>query len=115
MPSLTRAEAADRAALLTVDSYTVGLDLTTGATGFASTTVVRFRCARPDADTFVELRPATLAEVRLNGRTVDPADLVDGRLPLTGLAADNELTVRATMAYSNSGEGLHRFTDPADG
>jgi aminopeptidase N len=114
MPSLSRTEAADRAALLTVDSYDVDLDLTTGDAEFASTTVLRFRCARPGAGTFVEVSPVALAEVTLNGRAVDPAGLTDGRLPLTDLAADNELTVRASMAYSNSGEGLHRFVDPAD-
>src|SRR6266496_4124183 len=31
------------------------------------------------------------------------------------LASVVDLFVRATMAYSNSGEGLHRFVDPADG
>jgi aminopeptidase N len=115
MPSLTRAEAADRAALLSVDAYTIDLDLTTSDREFAATTVVRFRCARPGADTFVELRPSILHAATLNGRPLDVADLVGNRLPLTGLAADNELVVRATMPYSNSGAGLHRFTDPADG
>ena len=33
----------------------------------------------------------------------------------TGLRAENELRVVAECAYSRSGEGLHRFTDPADG
>ncbi|NJC71675.1 aminopeptidase N [Planosporangium thailandense] len=115
MPSLTRAEAAERAALLSVDEYAIDLDLTAHGDGFASTTVVRFRCAHPGEDTFVELRPAALRSVTLNGRALDVADLDDNRLPLTDLAADNELVVEATMAYSNSGEGLHRFVDPADG
>jgi aminopeptidase N len=115
MPSLTRAEAAERAALLSVDGYTIDLDLTGTDAEFGSTTVVRLRCARPGVDTFVEIRPAVLHSVTLNGRELDVASLDDNRLPLTGLAADNELVVRATMAYSNSGEGLHRFVDPADG
>jgi aminopeptidase N len=115
MPSLTRAEAAERAALLSVDAYAIDLDLTTGDAEFAATTVVRFGCTRPGADTFVEIRPTALRSVTLNGRVLDVADLGDNRLALTGLAADNELVVRATMAYSNSGEGLHRFIDPADG
>jgi aminopeptidase N len=115
MPSLTRAEAAERAALLSVDAYEIDLDLTTADAEFGSTTVVRFRCARPGADTFVEIRPAALHSVTLNGRVLDLTGLADNRLPLTGLAADNELVVRARMAHSNSGEGLHRFVDPADG
>jgi aminopeptidase N len=115
MPSLTRVEAAERAALLSVDGYLVDLDLTTGDAEFGTTTTVRFTCARPGADTFVELRPAALHSATLNGRPLDVTALDDNRLWLTDLATDNELVVRATMAYSNSGEGLHRFTDPADG
>ena len=34
---------------------------------------------------------------------------------MTGLAASNVLRMAADCAYSRSGEGLHRFTDPADG
>ncbi|MDT4986404.1 MAG: aminopeptidase [Micromonosporaceae bacterium] len=118
MPSLTRDEAAERAALLTVDGYTIDLDLTRGATEFGSTTVIRFRCDRPGAATFAELRPIRVHRALLNGRDVDVTalDAGDGnRLRLYDLAADNELTVHATMAYSNTAEGLHRFVDPADG
>ena len=43
-------------------------------------------------------------------------DAFDGnRIALAPLAAENELRVVARCAYSRSGEGLHRFTDPADG
>jgi len=38
-----------------------------------------------------------------------------GRIALTDLAAENELTVVAECAYMNTGEGLHRFVDPIDG
>ncbi|GAA3773454.1 aminopeptidase N [Plantactinospora mayteni] len=115
MPSLTRVAAVERAALLTVESYDIELDLTGGPERFRSTTTVRFRAATPGAGTFVEVRPARLLGVRLNGAELDPAALADNQLPLTGLAADNTLVVEAEMAYSNSGEGLHRFVDPADG
>jgi aminopeptidase N len=115
MPSLTRVEAAERAALLSVDGYLVDLDLTTGDAEFGATTTVRFTCARPGADTFVELRPAALRSATLNGGPLDVTALDDNRLRLADLATDNELVVVATMAYSNTGEGLHRFTDPADG
>ncbi len=43
MPSLTRVEAAERAALLSVDGYLVELDLTTADAEFGSATTVRFR------------------------------------------------------------------------
>jgi aminopeptidase N len=115
MPALTRTEAQRRARLLDVGSYTVHLDLARGEEVFGSTTVIHFGCAEPGAATFVELRPAALHKVTLNGAELDPASFRDGRLPLTGLAAENELCVEADMSYSRTGEGMHRFTDPADG
>ena len=114
MPSLTRAEAAERATGLAVESYDVDLDLTVGETRFRSRTAIRFR-ATPGTTTFAEVKPAALTAVRLNDAALDPATLDGNRIPLTGLLADNTLIVEAEMAYSNTGEGLHRFVDPADG
>ncbi|WP_446210986.1 aminopeptidase N [Micromonospora sp. IBSANI012] len=114
MPSLTRVEATARRALITVESYEVDLDLSGGAERFRSTATIRFR-ATPGADTFVEVKPARLLGTRLNDRDLDPDSLADNRLPLTGLTEENTLTVTAEMAYSNTGEGMHRFVDPADG
>jgi aminopeptidase N len=105
----------DRAGLVAVDEYAIDLDLTVGEADFGSTTTLRFRCHRPGAATFAEIRPAVLHKVILNGRPLDPATLTDNRLPLPDLATENTLVVRATMAYSNGGEGLHRAIDPADG
>ncbi|QFG21183.1 aminopeptidase N [Actinomadura sp. WMMB 499] len=115
--NLTRDEARERARLLTVGSYAVELDLTTGTERFGSTTVIRFGSAEPGASTFVDLHGAVVREATLNGTALDPAsyDADKGRLPLPGLAADNELRVVADCAYSRSGEGLHRFVDPVDG
>ncbi|MFQ6172370.1 aminopeptidase N [Oryzobacter sp. R7] len=115
MPSLTRAEASARAALLTVEAMEVDLDLDRGPETFGSRTTVRFSCREPGASTFVEVRPRELHAVRLNGADLDVRALEDGRLPLTALAAENVLEVEATMAYSHDGQGLHRSTDPADG
>ncbi|GAB3981066.1 aminopeptidase N [Actinoallomurus acanthiterrae] len=114
MSALTRAEAQTRARLLDVRSYSVHLDLTRGDEVFHATSLIRFG-ARPGTDTFVEVRPASLRRAVLNGRVLDPASLRDGRLPLPDLAADNELCVEADMRYSRTGEGMHRFVDPADG
>ncbi|WP_435735523.1 aminopeptidase N [Cellulosimicrobium sp. PMB13] len=113
--NLTRAEASERAAIVDVRSYDVALDLTTGATTFASTTVVRFT-ATEGASTFVDLVAPSVREVVLNGRSLDPAEVfADSRIALDGLAADNELRVVADCGYTNTGEGLHRFVDPVDG
>ncbi|MFD0687707.1 aminopeptidase N [Actinomadura fibrosa] len=114
--NLTRDEARERARLLTVESYAVELDLTTGEERFGSTTVIRFGSAEAGASTFVDLHGAVVREVTLNGGALDPAsyDAEKGRIPLPGLAAENELRVVADCAYSRSGEGLHRFVDPVD-
>ena len=115
MPSLTRAEAVDRAALITVDAMEVDLDLDRGDEVFGSRATIRFTCHHPGEGTFVEVRPRELDTVVLNGTPLDPASLVDGRVALPALAAANVLEVEATMAYSHDGQGLHRSTDPADG
>ncbi|MFJ4106575.1 aminopeptidase N [Oerskovia enterophila] len=113
--NLTRAEAAERAGVVTVRSYEVALDLTTGPTTFGSTTVVRF-AATPGASTFIDLIAPTVHEITLNGEALDVAQVfADSRIQLSGLAAQNELRVVADAAYTNSGEGLHRFVDPVDG
>ncbi|MEU5784813.1 aminopeptidase N [Micromonospora lupini] len=114
MPSLTRVEATARGAAITVESYQVDLDLTADGDLFRSRVEIRFRAAA-GAATFAEVKPANLLAVRLNDRDLDPGTLTDNRLPLADLAATNTLVVEAEMAYSNTGEGMHRFIDPADG
>lgn len=115
MSVLTRDEAQARAEFLDVHRYTVDLDLTTGDETFGSRTAVRFT-ARTDGDTFVELKPAELRAVTLDGQALDTGTLDGNRLPLKNLTAgEHELTVDAVMRYSRTGEGMHRFTDPTDG
>ncbi|MBK5306199.1 MAG: aminopeptidase N [Frankiaceae bacterium] len=112
MRNLLREEAADRARLLDVTSYDVDLDLTAEA-DFGSTVVIRFACREPGASSFAELDGRPL-EVSLNGRDLGTG--TDGnRIALPDLQADNELRVVARCDWSRTGEGLHRFTDPADG
>ncbi|MEY9967268.1 aminopeptidase N [Streptacidiphilus sp. MAP12-16] len=123
--NLTRDEARERARILSVDGYEVHLDLRSavqpvaegqGAGRFGSRTVLRFRCSEPGADSFADLLAPAVRSVVLNGRELDPAEVFDGsRIALAGLAETNELVVEADCAYSRSGEGLHRFTDPVDG
>ncbi|MDQ2873517.1 MAG: aminopeptidase N [Actinomycetota bacterium] len=112
---LTRDEARQRAALVTVDSYRIDLDVTGGDTTFGSTTVIRFRCREPGASTFVNLTAPSVRRIVLNDGLVDRAVFNGDRVLLAGLLAENVLTVHAECAYSRTGEGLHRFTDPVDG
>ncbi|MGA5371341.1 aminopeptidase N [Streptomyces griseoincarnatus] len=122
--NLTRDEARERAALLSVDGYEVSLDLRSAVGGhegdgprtFRSVTTVRFRCAEPGASSFADLIAPGVTAVSLNGRDLDPAQVFDGsRILLEDLAAENELVVDAQCAYSRTGEGMHRFVDPEDG
>jgi aminopeptidase N len=114
--NLTRDEATARAAVIAVDHYDVALDLTTSDTTFRSTTTVRFTSSEPGTATFVDLIAPSVEAITLNGEQLDPATHFDGvRISLPATAAQNTLTVDATAAYMNTGEGLHRFTDPVDG
>ena len=115
--NLTRDEAATRSALITVNSYQVDLDLTPRTDDdatFGSVSVIRFSCTAPGSATFADLTAPAVREITLNDAPVR-LDAFDGdRITLAGLAAENVLRVTADCAYSRSGEGLHRFTDPAD-
>ncbi|MFD5078104.1 aminopeptidase N [Streptomyces sp. NPDC058371] len=121
--NLSRDEAQERAALLSVDGYEVSLDLRSavGDAGseprtFRSVTTIRFRCTEPGASSFADLIAPAVTAVSLNGRDLDPGAVFDGsRIRLDDLAADNELVVDAQCAYSRTGEGMHRFVDPEDG
>ncbi|MGW4164284.1 aminopeptidase N [Streptomyces sp. NPDC004788] len=117
--NLTREEAQQRAKLLTVDAYEVDLDLTGAQEGgtYRSATLVRFNSAEAGAETFIDLVAPTVHEVVLNGHALDVAAVFqDSRIALAGLLAGaNELKVVADCAYTNTGEGLHRFVDPVDG
>lgn len=113
--NLTRIEASDRAAHLSVESYQVELDLTTSAEVFASKTVVRFSCNTPGYDTFIDAQTASVERIVLNGVELDPATHSDNvRISLPNLQTENLLEIHAHGKYSNSGEGLHRFVDPVD-
>ncbi|GAB2954791.1 aminopeptidase N [Streptomyces pseudoechinosporeus] len=121
--NLSRDEARERAALLSVDGYEVSLDLRSavddtdaGPRTFRSVTTIRFRCAEPGATSFADLIAPSVTAVSLNGKDLDPGAVFDGsRILLEDLGDDNELVVDAQCAYSRTGEGLHRFVDPEDG
>lgn len=119
LPNLTRDQAIERAALVTVDSYQITLDLTDGNGGpgertFRSTTTVVFD-ALAGADTVIDLSAETVRSATLNGREVDISGYDESTgILLRGLADRNVVVVDADCRYSNTGEGLHRFVDPVD-
>ncbi|TPQ17502.1 aminopeptidase N [Streptomyces sporangiiformans] len=115
--NLTREEAQQRAKLLTVDSYEIDLDLSGAQEGgtYRSVTTVRFDSAE-NAESFIDLVAPTVHEIALNGDHLDPEEVFkDSRIALSGiLQGRNVLRVVAECAYTNTGEGLHRFVDPVD-
>jgi aminopeptidase N len=120
LPNLTRDQAAERAALITVDSYRIKLDVTDGdgkpgERTFRSATTVEFD-ALAGAETYVDLAADRVYSATLNGRAIDVSGYDESTgIPLTGLSERNVLVVEADCRYSNTGEGLHRFVDPVDG
>ena len=113
--NLTRTEAVERRDLVDATSYDVSIDLTTSPETFRTVTRVEFT-GTEGATTFIDAITDTVHAVKLNGIDLDPAEVADGvRITLPNLAANNELIVEADMRYMNTGEGLHRAVDPADG
>jgi len=120
LPNLTRDQAVERAALVTVDNYRVDLDLTDGdgkpgERTFRSVTTVTFD-ALAGADTVIDIAAGTVRSATLNGRELDVSGYDESTgIALSGLAEHNVVVVDAACRYSNTGEGLHRFVDPVDG
>ncbi|UOB12883.1 aminopeptidase N [Streptomyces sp. HP-A2021] len=116
--NLTREEAQQRAKLLAVESYEIELDLSGAQEGgtYRSVTTVRFDVTENGAESFIDLVAPAVHEVTLNGDSLDPAEVfADSRIALRGLLEGrNILRVVADCAYTNTGEGLHRFVDPVD-
>ncbi|MEO7125010.1 MAG: aminopeptidase N [Nakamurella sp.] len=119
-PNLTRDQATQRAALISVDHYLIALDLTNGAgepgtDTFSSRTEVRFNAAEVGESTWIDFVGHAVTAATLNGQPLDVSGWSSvGGLTLPNLAADNVLVVDAVGRYMNTGEGLHRFVDPVD-
>ncbi len=112
--NLTRAEAKVRSGLIAVDSYDVDLNLVSGDETFISSTTVRFTCNSPGSSTFIDAVGKSIVSATLNGSPVDVSTFDGESVHLLNLAASNELVLVVESVYSKSGEGLHRFVDPAD-
>ncbi|WP_375423969.1 aminopeptidase N [uncultured Friedmanniella sp.] len=117
--NITRAEATSRSELLATSRYTVeidlsGRDLDQPTAHFVSTSTV-FYTGRGSGLTHVDLIAESVRSVTLDGVALDASSFSGSRLPLEVTPGEHELTVVAVCRYSRSGEGLHRFVDPADG
>ena len=114
--NLTRVEAHERSSLITVHSYKVELDLSGTEDTFWSGTDVHFSANRAGSSTFIDAITAKVHRVVLNGQELDVNKVNDGvRIQLNHLQEENHLRVESEAIYMNTGEGLHRFIDPADG
>ena len=114
--NLTRTEARERAAIIQTHHYDVELDLTQGPKIFTAATTVTFDATTPGESTFIDLIADHVRSIELNGESLDPAEYFsDSRITLPNLQSTNTLTVLSDQAYTNTGEGLHRFVDPVDG
>ncbi|MEU4317065.1 aminopeptidase N [Nocardia sp. NPDC024068] len=118
-PNLTRDQAIERAGIVSVENYSVELDLTDGAgkpgeQTFLSRSTVTFT-AKPGSRTFIDIVARGVRSAVLNGKPLDIAGYDEAAgITLPDLAERNELVVEAECEYSHTGEGLHRFVDPAD-
>ena len=119
--NITRAEAQLRSTQVRAEAYDVTVDLDPAGSArpeelFGSVTRLRF-IALQAADTHVNLIADAVADVTLDGRPlpVTPESFDGEHLFFHADAGEHELVVRSVMRFSRTGEGLHRFVDPADG
>ncbi|MDK4274258.1 aminopeptidase N [Corynebacterium pseudodiphtheriticum] len=114
--NLTRDEAQQRSRQIKVHNYKVALDLTVSEKFFTSHTVVDFEVREgQQADTFLDLRADEIVELFIDGAE-KPTDYdAEHGIPLQGLEPGrHSVDVTARIPYSRTGQGLHRFVDPAD-
>lgn len=114
--NLTREETAARSAAVTLHTVHVDLDVRSApdadTTGFATVCTLAFSAST--GETWIDFLGEAVDDVEVNG--IPQAVEWDGsRIRVTGLVEENVVRVHARGAYSRSGEGLHRFTDPVDG
>ena len=121
--NITRDEAQRRSAHLNTDSYRVLVDVS-GAdpegnplaepeATFVSSSTVRFQ-ADESVESYIDLIADSLYSASLDGQALDVAGFANSRLGFSVDAGWHELTVVGLCRFSRSGQGLHRFVDPAD-
>jgi aminopeptidase N len=116
--NLTRAETRARAELVRTHRYLIAIDLSGRGVEdpeklFRSDTTITFD-ATADGDLHVDLIADHIEAASLDGVDLDPSSFADSRLPLHVSPGPHTVRVLAHCRYSRTGEGLHRFVDPAD-
>lgn len=101
--NLFRADAQQRAALITHVHYNISLDIT-GKEQFTCTSTITFTSKA--GETFFDLVSDSFTA------TLDGTPIEGRMLQLT--EGEHTLQVKATTTYNRTGEGLHKFVDPAD-
>src|SRR5262245_8314498 len=121
---LTREMASARARQLGDLSYALWFDLDADREEYTGRVAIGFDLAKDaEGDLFVDFADGEIHALSINGAAVAAGDLAkryDGRrLRLaTGelvRGGANRIEIGFTHAYSTTGNGLHRFRDPADG
>ena len=114
--NLSKVEALTRSRLITVKGYDIEIDLRDVGQSptFRTRATITF-LAEPGESSFIDAIAQTVHRVSLNGKDLDPGEVYAvSRIALASLQAENTLHIEADFAYTNSGEGLHRFVDPVD-
>ena len=117
--NLTRDEARARSALVETHSYDVALDIRLAndreQATYTSSSKVSFT-ARSSGEIFLDFIADSVTSIEANGQSIDPAAAFDGaRVTVPVEQGENTVTIVGQALYSRSGEGMHRFFDPADG
>ena len=120
--NITREEARIRSTVISTIGYRVVVDLSgrdpqgnplADPTGtFVSSSTIAF--TSNGEPTHADLIAEGVYAAELDGVPLDPAAFHDHRYPIEAPAGEHRLTIVALCRYSHSGEGLHRFVDPAD-
>ncbi|MDR2799581.1 MAG: aminopeptidase N [Bifidobacteriaceae bacterium] len=113
--NLLYAQAEERSRVISNPRYEIALDLSLDEKCFTSVTQIRFNAVK-GTTTFVDFICEEIYSIVFNGEELNPKDhYKNNGITLQDLEEKNYLVVRANCAYSNTGEGLHRFVDPLDG
>lgn len=114
--NLKREEARRRAKLLSLDGYTIDLDVseaTSKATTFGVVSRIELKAAER-ADTFLDFIGADVSSVKIDDADV-PFTFDGARVAVEIPEGHHAVEVAGRGIYSTTGEGLHRFRDPVDG